>query len=376
MTAPGCARGWRVLVINPGSTSTKVGLFDGERAVFTVNVAHEASELAKFAGVSDQLPYRVGLIEQALAENGVELASIDAFVGRGGGLLPLPGGTYEVDDVLLDHATRGANGVQHPAQLGPQIAHAFAGRVGKPAFVVNPPDTDELCDEARMTGARGVYRHVHLHALNLKETAIRHAASAGRAYEECRFVVCHIGGGISVSAHDRGRMVDGADIVGGEGPMAPTRCGALPVAEVLDYLDAGHATADVRRMCMKTGGFVDLLGTSDALEVSCRAEAGDEACRRAWDAMVYQICKEIGAMAAALGGNVDGILLGGGMVHNKGLVRAIEERCGWIAPVFAYPGEFELEAMAAGARRVLDGVEKPLRYSGKPVFEGFACFED
>ena len=375
MTAPGCARGWRVLVINPGSTSTKVGLFDGERAVFTVNVAHEASELAKFAGVSDQLPYRVGLIEQALAENGVELASIDAFVGRGGGLLPLPGGTYEVDDVLLDHATRGANGVQHPAQLGPQIARAFAGRVGKPAFVVNPPDTDELCDEARMTGARGVYRHVHLHALNLKETAIRHAASAGRAYEECRFVVCHIGGGISVSAHDRGRMVDGADIVGGEGPMAPTRCGALPVAEILDYLDAGHATADVRRMCMKTGGFVDLLGTSDALEVSRRAESGDEACRRAWDAMVYQICKEIGAMAAVLGGNVDGILLGGGMVHNKGLVRAIEERCGWIAPVFAYPGEFELEAMAAGARRVLDGAEEPLRYSGKPVFEGFACFE-
>lgn len=375
MTAPGCARGWRVLVINPGSTSTKVGLFDGERAVFTVNVAHEASELAKFAGVSDQLPYRVGLIEQALAENGVELASIDAFVGRGGGLLPLPGGTYEVDDVLLDHATRGANGVQHPAQLGPQIARAFAGRVGKPAFVVNPPDTDELCDEARMTGVRGVYRHVHLHALNLKETAIRHAASAGRAYEECRFVVCHIGGGISVSAHDRGRMVDGADIVGGEGPMAPTRCGALPVAEVLDYLDAGHATADVRRMCMKTGGFVDLLGTSDALEVSRRAEAGDGACSRAWDAMVYQICKEIGAMAAVLGGNVDGILLGGGMVHNEGLVRAIEERCGWIAPVFAYPGEFELEAMAAGARRVLDGAEKPLRYSGKPVFEGFACFE-
>lgn len=375
MTAPGCARGWRVLVINPGSTSTKVGLFDGERAVFTVNVAHEASELAKFAGVSDQLPYRVGLIEQALAENGVELASIDAFVGRGGGLLPLPGGTYEVDDVLLDHATRGANGVQHPAQLGPQIARAFAGRVGKPAFVVNPPDTDELCDEARMTGVRGVYRHVHLHALNLKETAIRHAASAGRAYEECRLVVCHIGGGISVSAHDRGRMVDGADIVGGEGPMAPTRCGALPVAEVLDYLDAGHATADVRRMCMKTGGFVDLLGTSDALEVSRRAEAGDEAYRRAWDAMVYQICKEIGAMAAVLGGNVDGILLGGGMVHNKGLVRAIEECCGWIAPVTAYPGEFELEAMAAGARRVLDGVEKPLRYSGKPVFEGFACFE-
>lgn len=366
---------WRVLVINPGSTSTKVGLFDGETPVFTVNVAHEASELAKFAGVSEQLPYRLGLIEQALADNSVELGSIDAFVGRGGGLLPLPGGTYEVDDVLLDHATRGANGVQHPAQLGPQIAHALAERAGKPAFVVNPPDTDELCDEARMTGLKGVYRHVHLHALNLKETAIRHAASLGRSYEDCRFVVCHIGGGISISAHDHGKMVDGADIVGGEGPMAPTRCGALPVAEVLNYLDAGHETSEVRRVCMKTGGFVDLLGTSDALEVSQRAEAGDEAAKRAWGAMEYQICREIGAMAAVLGGEVDGILLGGGMVHNKGLVAAIEKRCGWIAPVFAYPGEFELEAMAAGARRVLDGVEKPLRYSGKPVFEGFACFE-
>ena len=368
------SRAWRVLVINPGSTSTKVGLFDGEKPVFTANVAHEASELAKFAGVSDRLPYRLGLIEAALAENGVDLASVDAFVGRGGGLLPLPGGTYEVDDVLLDHSTRGANGVQHPAQLGPQIAHALAARCGRPAFVVNPPDTDELCDEARMTGVRGVYRHVHLHALNLKETAIRHAASMGRAYEDCRFVVCHIGGGISVSAHDHGKMVDGADIVGGEGPMAPTRAGALPVAEVLNYLEAGHGVAETRRLCMKTGGFVDLLGTSDALEVSQRAEAGDEAARRAWDAMVYQICKEIGAMAAALGGGVDGILLGGGMVHNKGLVAAIGKRCGWIAPVTAYPGEFELEAMAAGARRVLDGAETPRRYSGRPVFEGFPCF--
>ena len=368
-------RAWRVLVINPGSTSTKVGLFDGEKPVFTVNVAHEATELAKFSGVSDQLPYRVGLIEKALADSGVELGSIDAFVGRGGGLLPLPGGTYEVDGLLLDHAARGANGVQHPAQLGPQIAHTFAQRVGRPAFVVNPPDTDELSDEARMTGVRGVYRHVHLHALNLKETAIRHAESLGRSYGDCRFVVCHIGGGISVSAHDRGRMVDGADIVGGEGPMAPTRCGAVPVVEVLDYLDAGHSTSEVRRMCMKSGGFVDLLGTSDALEVSRRAEAGDEAARRAWDAMVYQICKQIGAMAAALGGGVDGILLGGGMVHNQGLVDAIRERCGWIAPVAAYPGEFELEAMAAGARRVLDGAEQTLRYSGRPVFEGFSCFE-
>lgn len=367
-------KNYRVMVINPGSTSTKVGVFDGDEAVFTVNVAHEASELAKYAGVSDQLPYRVGLIEGALAENGVALESIDAFVGRGGGLLPMPGGVYEVGKTLLDHATRGANGVQHPAQLGPQIAHAFAERAGRPAFVVNPPDTDELCDEARMTGIKGVYRHVHLHALNLKETAIRHAASLGRAYEDCNFVVCHIGGGISVSAHKQGKMIDGGDIVGGEGAMAPTRCGAVPVVEVLDYLEAGHSVSETRALCMKTGGFVSLLGTSDALEVSNRAEAGDVAAQRAWDAMVYQICKYVGEMACALEGKVDGILLGGGMVHNKGLVAAIEKRCGWIAPVSAYPGEFELEAMAAGARRVLSGAERAREYTGVPVFSGFPEF--
>ena len=217
---------------------------------------------------------------------------------------------------------------------------------------------------------------MHLRALNLKETTIRRAASMGRDYGVCRFVVCHIGGGISISAHDSGKMIDGYDIVGGEGMMAPTRCGGVPVVEVLDCLEAGHTTSEVRKMCMKTGGFVDLLGTSDALEVSNRAAAGDETAARAWDAMVYQICKAIGSMSAVLGGKVDGILLGGGMVHNKCLVAALEERCGWIAPVTAYPGEFELEAMAAGARRVLDGDEAPRTYTGVPVFTGFPVFDD
>ena len=361
---------WRVLVINPGSTSTKVGLFEGETAVFQKNVAHDASDLAKFAGVSAQMPYRCKLILEALDEANVELADIDAFVGRGGGLIAMPGGTYAIGEKLLEDATAGANGVQHPAQLGPQIAHEFASRFGKPAFVVNPPDTDELCDLARMTGIDGVYRTVHLHALNLKETAIRHAASMGRAYSECNFIVCHIGGGISISAHEHGKMVDGNDIVGGEGPMAPTRCGSVPAIEVAKYT-AENGLRAARSLCMKTGGFVDLLGTSDAIEVCERAAAGDTRAARTWDAMVYQICKWIGEMSCVLKGNVDGILLGGGMVHNKDLVAAIETSCGWIAPVTAYPGEFELEAMAAGATRVLDGTEEPLIYTGEPVFAGF-----
>lgn len=364
-------KNYRVLVINPGSTSTKVGLFDGETEVFSENVAHSADKLAEFGGISEQMPYRRDTILEMLDAHGVDLASVDAFVGRGGGLLPTPGGTYAVNEVMLRHSHDGANGIQHPAQLGPQLANEFAQAAGgKPAFVVNPPDTDELCDLARMTGVKGVYRRVHLHALNLKETAIRHAASLGRRYEDCCFVVCHIGGGISVSAHDHGQMVDGNDIVGGDGPMAPTRCGAVPVVELLRYLES-HTTGDARALCMKTGGFVDLLGTSDALEVSQRSAAGDPACRRAWDAMIYQICKTIGEMACVLEGHVDGILLGGGMVHNEGLVADIRRRCEWIAPVTAYPGEFELEAMAAGARRVLDGVEEPRTYTGVPVFTGF-----
>ncbi len=364
---------YRILVLNPGSTSTKVGLFEGETCVFSKTVNHDASVLAGFETVSDQLPYRRDTILELLDANGVELESVDAFVGRGGGLLPMEGGTYAVNDTMLDHARNNANGVMHPANLGSQLAHEFASSFepARPAFVVNPPDTDELCDEARMTGIKGVYRHVHLHALNLKETAIRHAASLGRAYEDCNFVVCHIGGGISISAHKQGKMIDGYDIVGGEGPMAPTRAGAVPVVEVLDYLEAGHSVAEARKLCMKTGGFVDLLGTSDAIEVTERAAAGDAAAKRAWDTMLYQIVRAIGSMATVLGGHVDGILLGGGMVHNDELVACIKEMCGWIAPVTAYPGEFELEAMAAGAIRVLSGAEKTKTYSGIPVFAGF-----
>ena len=369
-------KNYRILVINPGSTSTKVGLFEGETCVFSKNVSHDAQRLAEIGDVSSQLPYRRDMILDILDQNKVDLAKVDAFVGRGGGLMPCEGGVYQIEEKLLHDARVGANGVQHPAQLGSQLAHEFARFYGnKPAFVVNPPDTDELCDDARMTGIRGVYRNVHLHALNLKETAIRHAKAKGRRYEDCDLIVCHIGGGISISAHQHGRMIDGYDIVGGEGPMTPTRAGAVPVVEVLDYLK-DHDAASTRKLCQRSGGFADLLGTSDALEVCRRAEAGDEAASRAWSAMEYQLVKYIGSMATVLHGNVDGILLGGGMVHNQGLVAYIRDACGWIAPVTAYPGEFELEAMAAGAVRALSGEEEVKHYTGVPVFSGFACFDE
>ncbi len=360
---------YKILAVNPGSTSTKVGYFDGGKEIFSVNVSHDAEKLKEFSTISSQMPYRKETILAALQEAGVSLEEVDAFVGRGGGLLAVEGGTYEVNDILLDHAYRGANGVQHPAQLGSQIAHEFASEFKKPCFVVNPPDTDELCIEARMTGIKGVYRNVHLHALNLKETAIRHAERIGKRYEDCSFIVCHIGGGLSVSAHRKGRMIDGNDIVGGEGPMAPTRCGAVPVAEMIRYCYSHTDKKETASLCTKSGGFVNHLGTSDAIEVTQRAKNGDKYASLVWDTMIYQIIRFIGAMAGVLHGEADGILLGGGMVHNEQLVKAITDACSWIAPVTAYPGEFELEAMAAGAIRVLDGKEKAKIYTGKPCWD-------
>ena len=359
----------KIFAINPGSTSTKIALIDGDSTLFSKNVAHDANKLAEFDGISAQLPYRKETILNLLAEDHVTLDDVDAFVGRGGGLLSMEGGVYEVDELLLDHATRGANGVQHPAQLGPQLANEFARQYQKPAFVVNPPDVDEMQEIARMTGLEGVYRTMHLHSLNLKETAIRHAQGMGKKYEECNFIVCHIGGGISVSAHRQGKMVDGNDIVGGEGPMAPTRCGDIPASALIKYC-AGKDPKEAKAICTRTGGLVSWLGTSDALEVTKRAAEGDKKAEMVWNTMIYQITKYIGAMAAVLHGQVDGILLGGGMVHNKQLV-AIKEACGFIAEVSAYPGEFEMEAMASGAARVLTGVEQAKKYSGKPAWEGF-----
>ena len=365
--------GYKIFAINPGSTSTKIAMFDGETCLFSKNVAHDAAELGKFKTMSDQLPYRRDMILDIVRENGQTLEDVDVFVGRGGGLLSVEGGTYNLSDLVLEHARTCANGVVHPATLGPQLAHEFAVKYGAKAMIVNPPDTDELQDLARMTGIKGVYRTVHLHALNLKETAIRHSKNVlGKKYEGCNYVVCHIGGGISVSAHRQGRMVDGFDIVGGEGPMAPTRCGGISVYDLLDYMEREKMDIkSVRKLCTRQGGFVSHLGISDALEVSKRAADGDRYAAMLWSTMIYQIEKAIGSMAAVLKGKVDGILLGGGMVYNKDLVNQITESCSFIAPVYAYPGEFEMEAMAAGAIRVLNGEEELKEYTGKKVFEKF-----
>jgi butyrate kinase len=367
---------YKIFAINPGSTSTKIALFEGGKVVYSANVNHEAEKLAQFKDLSDQRLYRKETILNLLKENHISLEGVDAFVGRGGGLLALPGGTYEINEILLEHARIGANGVTHPAQLGSQLAHEFCQEYGGREFVVNPPDVDEYQDIARVTGIKEITRASHIHSLNQKETAIRHAESIGKKYEECNFVVCHIGGGISIAAHKLGKMVDGTDIVEGEGPMAPTRAGAVPAGPLIRLCYSGKYTEkEMLAKCTRNGGMVDLIGTADTLEISNRAAQGERYAKLIWDAMIYQIIKSIGSMAAVLHGKVDAILLGGGMVYNKDLVAQITEACSYIAPVVAYPGEFEMEAMASGAIRVLDQLETPKTYTGVATWNGFEDYK-
>ena len=362
---------YRVFAINPGSTSTKIALFEGENCLFSSNVAHDASVLKTFAEIPDQFDYRMNTILEELSKNQVDLSQVDAFSARGGGLVLLEGGTYPINDILLEHA-RTCFTVKHPATLGAQIAHALSEQYHKPAFVVNPPDVDEFTDVARVTGLHNVFRESRIHALNQKEIALRYARNKGTSYGDLNLIICHIGGGISVTAHKRGRMVDSNDIANGDGPFAPTRSGALPANAVISMCYSGAYTErEMHDFVTKTGGLVDHLGTSDAREVTARIRQGDRYAKLVYDAMIYQIAKYVGSMAVTLEGHVDGIILTGGISHDAYLTESLTRQIGWIAPVTVMAGEFEMEALAAGAIRVLTGEEQPKEYTGVPIWNGF-----
>ena len=365
---------YRLLVINPGSTSTKVSLFDNEKEVFERSIFHDAPELLRYPHVNDQMPFRYQVIMDMLKEEGVDPAGITAFVGRGGSAHTQPGGVTTVDARLYDDTVAAVGGSEHPAKLGVMLAWKFAQEFGKPAYTLNPTNVDEYCDYARLTGIKGLYRVSHSHVLNQKAVAEAHAASLGKRYEDCNFIVAHIDGGITVSAHDHGRMVDGNMGADGEGAFTPTRISSVPVLQLLDYIEA-HSVADVRLMCSRAGGFVSLFGTADSDVIHGLKEQGDAKAALVWDTMIYQICKMIGEMSAVLCGKVDGILLTGGLLRFQDIKDGIEKRCGWIAPVSVYPGEMEQEALALSALRVLRGEVKPLTYSGEPVWKGFGDLE-
>lgn len=361
---------YRIFVINPGSTSTKLSMFENDRCLFTEDTFHDSSILLKFPTINDQLDYRMAVVHKFLKDRGIDLHGVDAIVGRGGGCYSILGGVYNIDDKLVEDTREAKGGLYHASMLGVQMARMLHEEYGGLMLMMDPPVVDELCDLARVTGVRGVYRTAICHALNLKETARRNARSLGKRYEECNLIVCHIDGGISVTAHAHGRMIDGNDAGGGEGPFTPTRMGSMAVTDVIGAL-GGRTHEEIKRLCSQAGGLTSHFGTSNSDVIHKKVEQGDPRATRVWQAMIYQVCKAIGSMAVALEGRVDGIVLTGGLLRFADVLEDIRRRCGWIAPVTAYPGEFEQEAMAAGAMRVLTGEEEALTYPGRPVWNGF-----
>lgn len=361
---------YRILVINPGSTSTKVSFFIDEKSCFEKSIFHDAPELLRYSHVNDQLPFRYKVILDILAEENVAPESIDVFVGRGGSAYSQPGGVTRIDQKLYDDTEAAVGGSEHPAKLGVMLAWEFAKRYNKPAYTLNPTNVDEYGELARLTGIRGVYRVSHSHVLNQKAVAEYHAGTLGKKYEDCRLIVAHIDGGITVSAHEHGRMVDGNMGADGEGPFTPTRIGSVPVLSLLDYIDA-HSVSEVRLMCARSGGFVSLFGTSNSDTIHDLVKKGDPKASLVWRTLIYQICKSIGEMSTVLCGRVDGILLTGGLMRFDDIAEGIRERCGWIAPVSVYPGEMEQEALAWGVLKVLRGEVQAHAYSGCPVWNGF-----
>jgi butyrate kinase len=352
-----------ILCVNPGATSTKVGLFEGIAPLQARTLRHPDAELARHPRVSDQLALRLDAVRAFLADAKVGRGQLSAVAGRGGLLRPLSSGTYRVDAALLADAASARRG-EHASNLGGPIAAAVAGEHACPAFVVDPVSVDELEPVARITGLAGVERQSLAHALNIRAVARRHARDRGRALESLRLVVAHLGSGVSLAAIEAGRMIDVVNPQD-EGPMSPDRAGGMPSTAIVEMCFAPAADrAAVRRRLFGEGGLWSHLGTRDLGEALARADGGDERARLVLQAVAYQIAKAVADMASALRGKVDAVLLTGGMAHAPWLVAEVRSRVAWIAPVEVYPGEDELLALAEGAWRALSGEEPARDYGG------------
>lgn len=353
---------YRILTLNPGSTSTKVGVFENHRAIATHTIRHAAEEFADFASVLDQKETRVRHVLDFLEANGIDGTKLDAAVGRGGIIKPIDSGTYNINAKMLEDLHRGAAS-SHASSLGAIIAAEMGARFGIPAYTVDPVVVDEMEQVAKMTGIPGIERRSVFHALNTKAVARKCAAQLGLAYEDGRFIVAHMGGGISVGAHRYGRVIDVNDGISGEGPFTPERCGSVPAKPLIEMCFSGHLTKEeLLALTNKNGGLVAYLGTNDMTEVERMVQKGDEFAALVMDSMAYQIAKEIGAMAAALEGRINAIILTGGLAYSTRFTGAIKQRVDPIARVMTYPGEDEMTALADGALRVLNGSAKALEY--------------
>lgn len=354
---------FRVLAVNPGSTSTKIAVYDNSNKVFSVNLTHPAEEISKFPKIIDQYDFRRKVILETLTSQGIDPKTISAVVGRGGLLRSIPGGTYRVDSRMLEDLKAGVQG-EHASNLGGLIAHSLAEPMGIPSFIVDPVVVDELEPLARFTGRPEIKRRSIFHALNHKAIARRAAKDLGKAYEDVNLIVAHLGGGISIAAHKKGKVADVNNALNGDGPIAPERAGSLPAWDLIcAVLEGGYTKDDWRKMLAGKGGVVAYLGINDMRDVEERIKQGDERAREILEAVAFTCSKEIAARAAVLEGKVDAVVLTGGLAYDKLFVSWVQARVGFIAPVKVYPGEDEMQALAEGALRVLGGEEKAKTYS-------------
>ena len=361
---------YKILVLNPGSTSTKLSLFHNEVNVKTVDVFHDSSVLKEFETINDQLDFRMEVVYQFARDNQFELKDLDAVAARGGSSYSVVSGTYEISELLIEDTRLAKGGLYHASMLGVQMAQRIHEQTGCKMYMSDPTVVDEYCDLARVTGVDGITRRAISHALNLKVVARKQAEKLNRSYEECNLIVCHIDGGITVTAHHKGRMIDGNDGGGGDGPFTPTRMGSMAITDVVRLL-WDKPKEEMMKLCSVTGGLSSYFGTSNSDVIHKLVEQEDPKAVRVWNAMIYQVCKQIGAMSTVLEGQVDGIVLTGGLLRFDDVKDQIEKRCGWIAPISVYAGEYEQEALASGALHVLTGKKEALQYSGKPVWDSF-----
>ena len=352
---------YKILIINPGSTSTKIGVYEDETQLMEETLRHTTEEIAQYDTIYDQKDFRKNVILDVLKEKDVDLNSIDVVVGRGGLLKPIPGGTYATTPELLEDLKIGKQG-QHASNLGGLLAYDIAQEIDVPSYIVDPVVVDELQDVARLSGHPLMDRVSIFHALNQKAVAKRYAKETGKAYDELNLIVVHMGGGVSVGAHKNGQIIDVANALDGDGPFSPERSGGLPSGQLMKVCFSGDYTqAEVGKMINGNGGFNAYLGTNDMREVVEMAKT-DEKAALVRDAFHYQLGKEIGSMAVVLDGKVDQIILTGGIAYNQITCDYFKDHCGFIAPITVYPGEDELLALAQGALRVMNGEEEAKTY--------------
>ncbi|HJV17556.1 MAG TPA: butyrate kinase [Bacillales bacterium] len=351
----------KVLVINPGSTSTKFAIFQGQESIFTQTIRHNDEDIMTYPTIADQLDYRLGLLLDVLKTQGIELSTLEGIVGRGGFLKPLNSGTYLVNEDMLQDLKSARYG-EHASNLGAMMAHKLGTKHNLPSYIVDPIVVDEFEETSRISGIPDIERISNLHALNIKAVSRKVASELGGAYETYNFVIAHIGGGVSVAAQKKGRIID-VNNANNEGPFSPERAGGLPAYSLVKLCYSGKFTEkEMLDLLTKKGGLYAYLGTKNALDAENMALAGDEKANLVLDAMIHQIAKEIGAMTAVLDGEINGIILTGGICYSDFLVTKLKKKISFLGEIFVVPGEEELEALAKGALRVLTKAEEAKEY--------------